>query len=98
VITRIWRGWASVETADTIAADLRDGVVAAFAAARGNLSAEVLVRPLAGGIELLTVSTWDSPEAVPASVDERHELLVARQTVADCFEVAAVPARVAHAA
>ena len=98
MITRIWRGWAATDRADEIAADLREGVVARFAAARGNVSAQVLLRPLAGGVELLTISVWDSRDAVPVSVDERHDLLVARQTIADCFEVVTAPAAVAHAA
>ncbi len=63
-----------------MAADLRDGVVARHAAA-GNVSAELFLRPLAGGAELMILSRWESPEAAPTSVDENHRLLVARDTV-----------------
>ncbi len=98
MITRIWRGWAAADTADEIASSLRDGLLARFASIPGNLSAQILVRPMAGGVELLTVSVWESPEAVPQGVEESHRLLVASQTVADCFEVVAAPAAFAHAA
>jgi hypothetical protein len=84
---RLWRGWAAADGADEVVAYLREGPLARFSVAPGNISAEVLVRPLAGGVEILTLTLWEAAEFVPADVEERHELLVARQTLADRWEI-----------
>ena len=52
MVTRIWRGWAAEDSAAEIAASLRAGVLARFEAMPGNVSAEVLRRPLNGGVRL----------------------------------------------
>jgi hypothetical protein len=49
-------------------------------------------------VELVTLTVWDSGDAVPAGVVEDHPLLVARQTIADLWEVAGAPQAVARAA
>jgi hypothetical protein len=96
---RLWRGWTAVDGADEVVAYLRDGPLARFSSAPGNVSAEVLVRPLAGGVEVLTFTVWESPELVPSGVEETHELLVARQTLPDSWEIPpAARAAVARAA
>jgi hypothetical protein len=87
VIARIWRGWAAADCADEIAAHLRDGTLARYASAPGNVSSHLLQRPLAGGVELMTLSLWESRANVPPGVDEEHRLLLGRQTIADCWEV-----------
>ena len=84
---RLWRGWTAADGADEVVAYLREGPLARFSVAPGNISAEVLVRPLAGGVEILTLTVWETAEFVPADVEERHELLVARQTLADSWEI-----------
>ena len=89
---RLWRGWTAADGADEVVDYLREGPLARFSAAPGNLSAEVLVRPLAGGVEILTLTVWEADEFVPADVEERHDLLVARQTVADRWEIPHRPA------
>jgi hypothetical protein len=95
---RLWRGWAAADSADEIATDLRDGVLAGYAAAPGNISASLLMRPQAGGVELMTFSLWESAELVPTQVDENHRLLVARQSIADCWELVGTPEAIARAA
>jgi heme-degrading monooxygenase HmoA len=94
MIARIWRGWTAGDAAEEVAAHLRERTLARFLSAPGNVSAEVLLRPQAGGVEVMTFSVWESSEAVPDGVDEEHPLLVARQTVAACWRIAAdlVPA------
>jgi heme-degrading monooxygenase HmoA len=87
MIARIWRGWAAADDADEIADHLREGPLARFVSAPGNVSAEVMLRPQAGGIEVMTFSVWESPDVVPSGVEERHPLLVARQTVAARWEI-----------
>ena len=49
---RLWRGWTVADGADEVVAYLHEGPLARFSAAPGNVSAEVLVRPLAGGVEV----------------------------------------------
>jgi heme-degrading monooxygenase HmoA len=98
MIARIWRGWAATACADEVAAHLRDVPLARYASAPGNISAELLLRPLAGGVELMTFSLWESADAVPTGVEEDHRLLVARQTIPDCWEMSAGTAAIARAA
>jgi hypothetical protein len=98
MIARLWRGWTAADAADEVVAHLRAGALARFAAAPGNLSAEILLRPLGGGVEVLTLTVWASPEVVPEEVSEAHELLVARQTVPDRWELSSSPPAVARAA
>jgi heme-degrading monooxygenase HmoA len=98
MIARIWRGWAAADSVDEIAADLHEGALARYTSAPGNVSAHLLRRPVAGGVELMTFSLWESSEAVPQGVEEDHPLLVARETMADCWEITATPEAVAQAA
>jgi hypothetical protein len=98
MIARMWRGWTAVDSADRVAADLRDGIVARYAATRGNVSVEILRRPIAGGVELMVLSVWESPETAPTVVDEHHPLLVARETVPAFWELVRTPHAVAAAA
>ena len=98
MVARLWRGWTAADAADEVVAHLRADALARFAAAPGNVSADVLVRPLGGGAEVLTLTVWASAEVVPDEVAEDHELLVARQTVPDRWEISGPPAAVARAA
>ena len=99
MIARLWRGWTGADDAGQVVADLRSGPLAGFAATPGNISTDVLLRPLAGGVEIVTLTVWESRAAVPAKVEEAHELLVARQTLAECWEIApAAAAAIARAA
>jgi heme-degrading monooxygenase HmoA len=98
MIVRVWRGWAAADHADEIAAHLRDVPLAHYASRPGNVSAYVLRRPLAGGVELTTVTVWESSDAVPAGVEENHRLLVARQRKATTLSIVAAPNAVAQAA
>jgi hypothetical protein len=98
VIARLWRGWTGAESADKVAAHLRDVVCARLSEAPGNVSAIVLRRPSAGGVELMTVSVWESANAVPGAVVEDHRLLVARQTVPAQWELVEAEDAVANAA
>ena len=98
MVARMWRGWAGADDADEIASHLREVTLARYDASPGHLSTSVLVRPLAGGVELVTLTVWESGDAVPAGVVEDHPLLVARQTIAELWEVTAAPQAVARAA
>lgn len=98
MVARMWRGWAGEDSADEIASHLQDVVEACFEPAPGHLSTTVLVRPLAGGVELVTFGLWASGDALPERVEEDHPLLVARQTIADRWEVTSAAQVVARAA
>jgi hypothetical protein len=98
MIAHIWRGWTGLDCAERVAADLRGGIVARHAATAGNVSAELFVRPLAGGVELMILSLWETPEAAPAPGEENHRLLVARDTVPAVWERVPAPRSVAAAA
>jgi hypothetical protein len=87
MVARTWRGWTAAESAGEVASELREGVVARFGAAPGCIAAQVLCRPIAGGVEVMTLSLWESADALPSEVEERHPLLVARQTVPACWDV-----------
>jgi hypothetical protein len=98
MIARLWRGWTPADFADEVAAHLQDVTLAGYAAAPGNHSVHLARRPVAGGVELLTITIWDSEAALPTEVAEAHRLLVASQTVPVCWDVLEPPARVARAA
>ena len=98
MVARTWRGWTAADCADEVAARLRDGVIAGFAAAPGHIAAYVLCRQIAGGVEITTLSLWESADAVPPGVAEQHRLLVARQTSPVLWDVAGAPEAIARAA
>jgi hypothetical protein len=98
MVARLWRGWTGADSADEVAAHLRDGIVARYAAAPGNVSACVLRRSSGGGVELMTLSLWESDDAVPRGVDERHRLLVASETIPACWDLVDTMTAIARAA
>ena len=98
MVARMWKGWAGARDAEEIAAHLRDVALARYEREPACVSTTVLTRPLAGGVELVSLTVWSSEAAVPVGVAEEHPLLVARQTVPDVWEVAEAPRAVARAA
>lgn len=88
MVARMWRGWVAADNADEVAARLGEGALARYRSAPGNVSASVLVRSQGGGVEIVTLTMWESDADVPAGVEEDHRLLVARQTVPDRWHVA----------
>jgi hypothetical protein len=94
----MWRGWASADHGEDIASHLREVAAARFESAAGHVSTSVLLRPIAGGVELVTFGLWETADALPADGVEDHPLLVARQTIADRWEVVSTPDVVARAA
>lgn len=98
MVVRIWRGWTGTACAERVAADLREGIVTRQAATAGNVSAELFVRPLAGGVELMILSLWETGDAAPPGTEENHPLLVARDTVPAVWERVSAPRSAAAAA
>ena len=98
MIARLWKGWTAAESVDEVAAHLRAVTIAGYASAPGNISASVLSRPLGGGVEVMTLSTWESEDVVPAGVEENHRLLVARETIPACWQIVDAESAIAQAA
>jgi hypothetical protein len=98
MIARLWRGWTAADSADEVAAHLRDVALAHYADAPGNYSVHMFRRPAAGGVELMTITVWHAAGDVPAELAERHRLLVASQTAPACWEIVEPPKAVVRAA
>ena len=90
MVARMWRGWTAADSADEVAAHLEREVAARHAEAPGNVSSVILRRSSAGGIELMSLSMWETPADLPPEVTENHRLFVARETIAAAWEI--VPA------
>jgi hypothetical protein len=98
MIARVWRGWTAADFADEVAAHLAEVTLAGYASAPGNLSTQLLTRPSGGGVELMTVTLWDSKDVMPRRPEERHRLLVGGQTEPACWQVVGPAAAIARAA
>lgn len=98
MIARLWRGWTAAANADQVSTHLRDVTMAEYATRPGNVSVSVLSRPISGGVEVMTLSTWESEAAVPPGVEEAHRLLVARETIPACWQIVDAPTAIARAA
>jgi heme-degrading monooxygenase HmoA len=79
MISRNWRGTARPEEADNYIAHLRQDTFPKLTELEGFISASILRRPTAQGVEFLIVTLWQSIEAV-------------RRFAGDEAEVAVVPA------
>jgi hypothetical protein len=80
MVARIWRGWTAADTADAYAAHL--GSIAE------DLGALVLRRRLADGVEFMSLTVWESRDALDqAGCPEDHHLLVGRQSIPADWEV-----------
>jgi antibiotic biosynthesis monooxygenase (ABM) superfamily enzyme len=74
MIARMWRGWArTVENADAYEAFLRDTFLPAATKIDGYRGAQVLRRPAGDEIEFVTVTRFDSLEAIKAFAGEDAE-------------------------
>ena len=73
MIARIWRGAVRTEDADEYAQYIRDTGLGEYVETPGNQGAWMLRRDVDGRTEFLTLSLWDSIEAVKAFAGEDHE-------------------------
>jgi heme-degrading monooxygenase HmoA len=76
VIARIWRGVVRSEDADRYARYIADTGFAAYGETAGNRGAWMLRRDEGGRTEFLTLSMWDSVDAVKAFAGDDHEAAV----------------------
>ena len=64
MIVRIWRGWTRPEDAEAYVAYIEGTGLAAYRTTPGNQGAWILRRPDGERVEFLTLSFWDSLDAV----------------------------------
>lgn len=97
MIMRIWRGWTRPEDAEEYAAYITGTGLAEYQATPGNRGAYLVSRADGDRREFLTVSLWDSREAIVAfagdDIDravfypEDERFLVAKEDTVQHFEV-----------
>jgi heme-degrading monooxygenase HmoA len=98
MIARIWRGWTKSEDAAAYAEYVRETGLEAYRATEGNRGAWILQRQEGARTEILTVSFWESLDAVRAFAGEDVEravfypedarYLVERDTSVTHYEIA----------
>jgi heme-degrading monooxygenase HmoA len=76
VIARIWHGWTTPEDADAYEELLRSEVLPAIRRIDGARGAYVLRDPVEAEVEFVTITLWDSVDAVRAFAGDDYELAV----------------------
>ena len=76
MIARIWRGAVRPDDADEYTTYIRDTGIAEYLQTPGNRGAWMLRRDDGGETEFLTLSMWDSREAIKAFAGEDIEAAV----------------------
>jgi heme-degrading monooxygenase HmoA len=97
MIARIWRGWTRPEDTEAYATYIRATGIAEYEATPGNQGAYLISRPDGDRTEFLTVSFWNTYDAIAAFAgsdieqavfypeDDRY--LVDRETIVRHFTV-----------
>ena len=101
MIARIWRGWTRTEDADEYARYVEDTGIRAYRSTPGNRGAYILRRAEGDRTEFLTLSFWDSVDAIKTFAgedldqavfyDEDDRFLVDRETTVSHFQVEEPP-------
>jgi heme-degrading monooxygenase HmoA len=81
MISRNWRGTARFEEADNYIAHLRQETFPHLSGIDGFVSASILQRPTARGIEFLIVTAWRSMEAIQQFAGEQAHIAVVPDVV-----------------
>ena len=76
VIARTWRGWTRATDADAYVAYLRETGMHEYRTTPGNRGAWILRRRQGDRVEFVTLSFWDSMDAVPAFAGDDPERAV----------------------
>jgi heme-degrading monooxygenase HmoA len=76
MIVRIWKGWTRPEDAEAYASYVRKTGLAAYAATPGNRGAHLATRQDGALTEFVTISFWDSLEAIRAFAGDDLEKAV----------------------
>jgi len=77
MISRHWRGLAKSDRAEAYVEHLRRATLPELARIEGFVSASIMRRPIAGGVEFLIVTLWDSLDAIArfAGPDLEHAVV-----------------------
>ncbi len=73
MITRLWRGWATAEKAGAYERFLLEKLFPSMRAIPGFRGADVLRRPDAGEVAFVTLTRFDSLDAIRAFAGEHYE-------------------------
>jgi heme-degrading monooxygenase HmoA len=76
MISRLWRGWTSAENAGAYQQLLTTKILPGIHRVKGYRGAYLLRRNVAEGVEFVTLTLWESMEAVRAFAGENHEVAV----------------------
>jgi heme-degrading monooxygenase HmoA len=76
VIARIWHGWTARGNADAYETLLRSEVLPRIRRIEGARGAYVLRTPLEDEVEFVTITLWDSLDAVRAFAGDDYEVAV----------------------
>jgi heme-degrading monooxygenase HmoA len=76
MIARIWRGWTSADDADAYVAYVEETGIKEYRAIPGNQGAWILRRVQGDRAEILTLSFWDSLDAIREFAGEDVEQAV----------------------
>lgn len=76
MISRLWHGWTKRENADAYETLLRNEVLPGIHRVRGFKGAEVLRRSVGNEVEFVTITLFDSLEAVKEFAGEDYEVAV----------------------
>jgi heme-degrading monooxygenase HmoA len=76
VIARIWHGWTTPENADAYETLLRSEVLPGISRIDGAQGAYVLRDPVEGEVEFVTITLWESLDAVHAFAGDDYEVAV----------------------
>jgi heme-degrading monooxygenase HmoA len=99
MVARVWRGWTSPADADEYVDYIERTGLAAYKATPGNLGAWMLRRVDGDRIEFVTLSFWESLDAIHGFAGDEIEravfypeddrFLVAREDTVTHYEIAA---------
>jgi heme-degrading monooxygenase HmoA len=81
MISRNWRGVARVEEADAYIRHLQNETYPQLSSIAGFVSASILRRPTAKGVEFMVVTTWQSMEAIRQFAGEPEDVAVVPRAV-----------------
>ena len=74
MIARIWRGTVRPEDADAYVAYVEQTGIRNYRETAGNISAHILRRDLEGQTEIVTLTFWESMDAIRAFAGDDPEL------------------------
>lgn len=76
VISRIWHGWTSFDNADAYEALLRTKILPGIHRVKGYKGTYLLRRNVEEGVEFVTLTLWESMDAVQEFAGEDYEVAV----------------------